>query len=164
MHETQKERERQRPRKREKQDPCREPDAGLDPGTPGSRSEPKAGAHSLSPPGALIKVILIHDSIKCILLRECKLQRPLCKTAWRSPKTTKSEMARDPASLPAGDDSKGANTGSYGTPHPCSSQHPPRPPLQTQQGRWRGQTHPAVRGEPGLSQHGLTRKAPRQAE
>ena len=31
------ERESQRHRQREKQAPCREPDAGLDPGTPGSR-------------------------------------------------------------------------------------------------------------------------------
>ena len=29
------ERERQRPRQREKQAPCREPNAGLDPGSPG---------------------------------------------------------------------------------------------------------------------------------
>ena len=36
------ERERQRPRQREKQVPCREPDAGLDPRTPGSHPEPKA--------------------------------------------------------------------------------------------------------------------------
>ena len=36
------ERERQRPRKREKQDPCREPDMGLNPGTPESRPELKA--------------------------------------------------------------------------------------------------------------------------
>ena len=35
-------RERQRLRQREKQAPCREPDAGLDPGTPGSGPEPKA--------------------------------------------------------------------------------------------------------------------------
>ena len=35
-------RERQRYRVREKQTSCREPDAGLDPGTPGSRYEPKA--------------------------------------------------------------------------------------------------------------------------
>ena len=30
---------------------CREPDAGLDPGTPGSRPRPKAGAKPLSHPG-----------------------------------------------------------------------------------------------------------------
>ena len=43
------ERERQRPRQREKQAPCREPDAGLDPGTPRSRPEPKAHAQAPSP-------------------------------------------------------------------------------------------------------------------
>ena len=36
MREREKERERQRHRQREKQAPCREPDVGLDPGTPGS--------------------------------------------------------------------------------------------------------------------------------
>ena len=36
------ERERQRHRQREKQASCREPDVGLDPGTPGSGPEPKA--------------------------------------------------------------------------------------------------------------------------
>ena len=45
------ERERQRHRRREKQAPCREPDVGLDPGTPGSRPRPKAGAKLLSHPG-----------------------------------------------------------------------------------------------------------------
>ena len=33
-------RERQRHRQRGKQAPCREPDVGLDPGIPGSHSEP----------------------------------------------------------------------------------------------------------------------------
>ena len=42
------ERERQRHRQREKQVPCREPDVGLDPRTPGSHPEPKAGAKPLS--------------------------------------------------------------------------------------------------------------------
>ena len=45
------ERERQRHRQREKQAPCREPDVGLDPRTPGSHPEPKAGAQALSHPG-----------------------------------------------------------------------------------------------------------------
>ena len=44
------ERERQRHRQREKQVPCREPDVGLDPGTVGSRPEPKADAQPLSHP------------------------------------------------------------------------------------------------------------------
>ena len=45
------ERERQRHRQRETQAPCREPDVGLDPRTLGSRSELKADAQPLSPPG-----------------------------------------------------------------------------------------------------------------
>ena len=40
--------ERQRHRQREKQTPCREPDVGLDPRTPGSHPGPKAGAKPLS--------------------------------------------------------------------------------------------------------------------
>ena len=43
------ERKRQKHKQREKkQAPCRKPDAGLDPGTPGSRPEPKADAQPLS--------------------------------------------------------------------------------------------------------------------
>ena len=49
--ETERERERQRHRQREKQAPCRKPDGGLDPGTPGSHPGPKAGAKPLSHPG-----------------------------------------------------------------------------------------------------------------
>ena len=45
------ERERQRHRQREKQAPCKEPDVGLDPGTPGSCPESKADAQPLSHPG-----------------------------------------------------------------------------------------------------------------
>ena len=51
MIDTQSERERQRHRQREKQAPCREPDVGLVPGTPGSRPGLKAGAKPLSHPG-----------------------------------------------------------------------------------------------------------------
>ena len=40
-------RERQRHRQREKQAPCREPDVGLDLGTPGSCPEPKADTQPL---------------------------------------------------------------------------------------------------------------------
>ena len=40
--EIQRKKERQRHRQREKQAPCREPDVGLDPGSPGSRPGPKA--------------------------------------------------------------------------------------------------------------------------
>ena len=49
--ERERERERQRHRRREKQAPCREPDVGLDPGTPGSRPGPKAAVKPLSHPG-----------------------------------------------------------------------------------------------------------------
>ena len=49
--ERERERARQRHRQREKQDPCREPNVGLDPRTPGSRPGPKAGATLLSHPG-----------------------------------------------------------------------------------------------------------------
>ena len=41
IHEKQRERERQRHRRREKQASFREPNAGLDPRTPGSHPEPK---------------------------------------------------------------------------------------------------------------------------
>ena len=51
MIDIERERKRQRYRRREKQAPCQEPDAGLDPGTSGSRPEPKAGAKPLSHPG-----------------------------------------------------------------------------------------------------------------
>ena len=44
-------REKPRHRQREKQAPCREPDVGLDPGSPGSLPGPKAGAQMLSHPG-----------------------------------------------------------------------------------------------------------------
>ena len=44
-------RERQRCREREKQVPCRKPDVGLNPGTPGSHPGPKAGTKPLSHPG-----------------------------------------------------------------------------------------------------------------
>ena len=44
------ERERQRHRQREKQAPCREPNVGLNPRTPGSRPEPKADAQPTEPP------------------------------------------------------------------------------------------------------------------
>ena len=44
------ERERQRHRRREKQAPCQEPNVGLDPGTPGSCSEPKAEHEPLRRP------------------------------------------------------------------------------------------------------------------
>ena len=48
------ERERQRHRQMEKQAPCREPNVGLDPGTPGSHPELKADVPLLSHPGVPI--------------------------------------------------------------------------------------------------------------
>ena len=50
MRHTHTERQRQRHRQWEKQAPWREPDVGLDPGTPGSHPGPKAGAKPLSHP------------------------------------------------------------------------------------------------------------------
>ena len=44
-------RERQRHRQKEKQAPCRKPDAGLDPRTPGLQPEPKADIPPQSHPG-----------------------------------------------------------------------------------------------------------------
>ena len=44
-------RDTERHRRREKQTPCREPDVGLDPGTPESRPGPRAGAKLLSHQG-----------------------------------------------------------------------------------------------------------------
>ena len=51
MIDLERETERQRHRQREKQATCQEPNAGLDPGTPGSRHGSKAGAKPLSHPG-----------------------------------------------------------------------------------------------------------------
>ena len=44
---------------REKQAPCRDPDVGLHPWTPGSRPELKAEAQPLGHPGATPKTMLI---------------------------------------------------------------------------------------------------------
>ena len=52
------ERERQRHRQREKQAPCREPDVGLNPGSPGSRPGPKAGTKPPSHPGIPSLILL----------------------------------------------------------------------------------------------------------
>ena len=48
--------ERQRHRQRA---PCRNPDVGLDPGTPGSRPEPKADAKPLGHPGVPLSSFLM---------------------------------------------------------------------------------------------------------
>ena len=54
------ERERQRYRQREKQAPCREPDVGLDPRTPGSGPWQKAGTKLLRHPGIPIFMLLLN--------------------------------------------------------------------------------------------------------
>ena len=51
----------QRHRQREKQVPCREPDAGLDPGSLGSRPGLKADAQLLGHPGILKGIIYIQN-------------------------------------------------------------------------------------------------------
>ena len=51
MIDTEREEGGQRHRQREKQAPCREPNVGLNPGTPGSCPRPKADAKPLSHPG-----------------------------------------------------------------------------------------------------------------
>ena len=55
------EREKQRHRQKEKQAPCREPDVGLDPGSPGSRPGLKADAKPLSHLGCPINIFLKHN-------------------------------------------------------------------------------------------------------
>ena len=55
---TQRERKKQRHRQREKQVPCREPNAGLDPVTLGSGPELKADVQLLSHPG----IPILHNS------------------------------------------------------------------------------------------------------
>ena len=52
----------QRHRQRENQVPCREPDAGLDPGTLGSRPELKADAQPPSHPGVPVSFINLKNS------------------------------------------------------------------------------------------------------
>ena len=49
--EREREREKQKHRQKEKQAPCKEPDMGLDPRSPGLGPGPKAGAKPLSLPG-----------------------------------------------------------------------------------------------------------------
>ena len=68
MRDTERERKRQRHRQREKQALCREPDVGLDPGSPGSGPGLKAGAKPLSHPGCpavfflFKKLFIFHDT------------------------------------------------------------------------------------------------------
>ena len=53
------ERERHKHRQREKQAPCREPDMGLDLGTPRSHPGPKAGTQPLSHPSVPVRENII---------------------------------------------------------------------------------------------------------
>ena len=66
-------RERLRGGQREKQAPCREPDAGLNPGTPGSSPVPKAGTKPLSHPEILktniLSIICWVPAMCCTLLQ-----------------------------------------------------------------------------------------------
>ena len=53
--------ERQRHRQREKQAPCREPDAGLDPGSPGSDPRLQAALNRCATRGALVYSFLSEE-------------------------------------------------------------------------------------------------------
>ena len=65
MRNRERERERQRHRQREKQAPCREPNVGLDPGSPGSRPGPKV-ALPYDPAIALLGIYPNDsDALKC---------------------------------------------------------------------------------------------------
>ena len=99
------ERERQTHRQREKQVPCRKPDAGLNPGTPGSHPEPQADAKPLSHPGtpktehikdleylkktklklSVMKFLLILGEIKRFAISEAKLSE--LKSSYRDSAT-----------------------------------------------------------------------------
>ena len=69
-------RERQRHRQREKQAPCREPDVGLDPGSPRSRPGLKAGAKLLSHPGIPRLIFYLKNMCKfCIMLMHLLLYK-----------------------------------------------------------------------------------------
>ena len=61
-------RERQRHRQREKQALCRKHDVGLNPGTPGSRPEPKVDTQPLSHPCIPTLVLLLRLFFSCSLL------------------------------------------------------------------------------------------------
>ena len=47
---------------------CREPEVGLDPGSPGSRPEPKAGAKPLSHPGCPWNTHFLHKSFSFLTI------------------------------------------------------------------------------------------------
>ena len=68
--------ERGRDRQREKQASCRQPDMGLDPGSPGSYPGPKADAQLLSSPGVPAQSIFEDGGEVCLVL---------CKNGHNSP-------------------------------------------------------------------------------
>ena len=77
---TERERERQRHRQREKQAPCREPDVGFDPGSPGSCPGPKTGAKPLRHPRIpvwpfILKNLVYADDIFCTFLKRTSVPR-----------------------------------------------------------------------------------------
>ena len=86
INERHRERQRHRQRQREKQAPCRKPDAGLSPGSPGSRPGLKADAQPLSHPGVLTTFSnLCHSYTLCFIL-EYKILKGRCyiSTLFRS--------------------------------------------------------------------------------
>ena len=65
--ERERETERQRHRQREKQAPCKEPDVGLDPGSPQSCLEPKAGAKPRATQGSPPINYLLPNHVEVVL-------------------------------------------------------------------------------------------------
>ena len=79
--------ERWRHRQKEKQTPCREPGVGLDPKTPGSRSEPKADTQPLSHPGypswvAFIKFVFLPKKKNSSLVASSFISTQLSKSVF----------------------------------------------------------------------------------
>ena len=79
--------ERQRHRQREKQAPCGEPDVRLEPGTPGSRLEPKADTQPLNHAG--VPGCPIFNASKSLLnvLKRKVLRGPQMVSFWGAPYT-----------------------------------------------------------------------------
>ena len=73
---TQRERERQRHRQREKQAPCREPDMGLDPGSPGSRPGLKAALNHWATWASLRQLDLMNNTQVFKTVQKCILKFP----------------------------------------------------------------------------------------
>ena len=66
-------RDRKRQKQREKQGPCREPDARLNPSTLGPCPEPKANAQPLSHPGAPLCMFLMKARKRFIIKGSSKV-------------------------------------------------------------------------------------------